>query len=81
MSEQILGEDGLVNDFKITTKIDYNEKQTEENVLKSAAESFKLLKTDKIWAYFMHFPDMTTPIEETMEGIQKLYLEGRFERV
>jgi len=35
----------------------------------------------KVETYFLHAPDPTTPIAETMDAIQELYEAGRFNRV
>ena len=31
--------------------------------------------------YYLHAPDNTTPIEETLSAIQELYAAGKFKRV
>jgi aflatoxin B1 aldehyde reductase len=36
---------------------------------------------EKVYIYYLHAQDSTTPIEETMDAIQVLYKAGRFERV
>ncbi len=35
----------------------------------------------QVKCYLLHVPDETTPISETMEGIQALYLAGHFDQV
>lgn len=31
--------------------------------------------------YYLHAPDPTTPIEETLSAIQELYAAGKFKRI
>ncbi len=47
------------------------------NVIKEAEESLKRLKTDYIDLLQLHWPDSTTPIEETMEALQRLIDQGK----
>lgn len=42
--------------------------------------SLKTLKTDKIEMWYLHGPDRTVPLEDTMKGINDLYKEGYFKR-
>jgi aryl-alcohol dehydrogenase-like predicted oxidoreductase len=48
-----------------------------ENVIKECEESLWRLRTDYIDLYQIHWPDPTTPIEETMEAIEILLKEGK----
>ncbi|MBO9562077.1 MAG: aldo/keto reductase [Niastella sp.] len=47
------------------------------NVIKEAEESLKRLKTDYIDLLQLHWPDSTTPIDETMEALQQLIDQGK----
>jgi aryl-alcohol dehydrogenase-like predicted oxidoreductase len=47
------------------------------NVIKETEESLKRLKTDYIDLLQLHWPDSTTPIDETMEALQKLIEQGK----
>lgn len=47
------------------------------NVFKEAEESLKRLKTDYIDLLQLHWPDSTTPIDETMEALQQLIDQGK----
>jgi len=47
------------------------------NVIKEAEESLKRLKTDYIDLLQLHWPDWTTPIDETMEALQLLIDQGK----
>ena len=48
-----------------------------ENIIKECEESLKRLQTDYIDLYQIHWPDKTTPIEESMEAVQKLKDDGK----
>jgi len=48
-----------------------------ESVLRECEESLRRLKTDHIDLYQIHWPDPTTPIEETMEAVDQLIREGK----
>lgn len=42
--------------------------------------SLKALNTDKVDLWYLHSPDRTVPIEQTLKGVNDLYKEGRFQR-
>lgn len=46
-------------------------------VVEACEASLKRLQTDHIDLYFSHFPDPETPIEETLEGHQRLIKAGK----
>lgn len=48
-----------------------------ESVIKECEDSLKRLGTDYIDLYQIHWPDVTTPIEETMEAVAKLIEQGK----
>ncbi len=48
-----------------------------ESVIKECEESLKRLGTDYIDLYQIHWPDPSTPIEDTMEGIARLIEQGK----
>ena len=48
-----------------------------ESVLKECEDSLKRLGTDYIDLYQIHWPDATTPIEETMEAVSLLIQQGK----
>ncbi|VUC25767.1 unnamed protein product [Clonostachys rosea] len=82
-SEERIGQRGVAAKFKIDTKhpggFARTTNATKENVLEVADISFGLLKTDKVEVYYIHAPDRKTPLEQTLEGINELHKQGRFE--
>jgi aryl-alcohol dehydrogenase-like predicted oxidoreductase len=48
-----------------------------ESILKECEDSLRRLKTDYIDLYQIHWPDTTTPIEESMEALTQLKKEGK----
>ncbi|MEZ6000811.1 aldo/keto reductase [Hyphomonas sp.] len=46
-------------------------------IVQACEASLKRLQTDHIDLYFSHFPDPETPIEETLEGHQRLIKAGK----
>lgn len=48
-----------------------------DNVLYECEQSLRRLGTDYIDMYFVHWPDHTTPFEETMEALRKLKEQGK----
>jgi len=46
-------------------------------IVEACEASLKRLQTDHIDLYFSHFPDPETPIEETLEGHQRLIQAGK----
>ena len=50
---------------------------TKENIIKEVEESLKRLGTDYIDLLQLHWPDSTTPINETMEAMELLIQQGK----
>lgn len=48
-----------------------------ESIIKECENSLRRLGTDYIDLYQIHWPDLTTPIEETMETVAQLIREGK----
>ncbi len=48
-----------------------------ESIIKECEDSLKRLKTDYIDLYQMHWPESTTPIQESMEAVAQLVKDGK----
>ncbi|KAA3439284.1 aldo/keto reductase [Rufibacter hautae] len=48
-----------------------------ESIIKECEDSLRRLGTDYIDLYQIHWPDVTTPIEETMETVAQLIKDGK----
>lgn len=48
-----------------------------EKVMKECEDSLRRLQTDYIDLYQIHWPDNTTPIQETFEAVQRLIEQGK----
>ena len=57
--------------------IDIYRYASSDSVIKECEASLKRLNTDYIDLYQIHWPDPTTPVEETMEAINKLIEQGK----
>lgn len=58
-------------------KVEIRKYAGKASVIAECEESLKRLQTDYIDLYQIHWPDPSTPIEETMEGILKLREQGK----
>ncbi|GEO04747.1 aldo/keto reductase [Adhaeribacter aerolatus] len=50
---------------------------SKEKVMQECETSLRLLKTDYIDLYQIHWPDATTPVSETFEAVQRLIEQGK----
>lgn len=48
-----------------------------ESILKECEDSLRRLKTDYIDLYQIHWPDSTTPLDETFEAVERLIEQGK----
>lgn len=85
-SVQILTKFGLVWDGSNNGKGEYffdadgtpiYKYASKANVIKEVEESLQRLKTDYIDLLQLHWPDSTTPIDETMEALELLIQQGK----
>lgn len=54
---------------------------SKESVIYECEESLKRLQTDYIDLYQIHWPDITTPVHETMEALLKLKEQGKIREI
>ena len=52
-----------------------------DGIIEECERSLKRLKTDYIDLYQIHWPDSTTPIEESMEAMEKLKQDGKIREI
>ncbi len=57
--------------------IDIYKYASEDSIVKECEDSLRRLGTDYIDLYQIHWPDITTPIAETMEAVTKLIQQGK----
>lgn len=57
--------------------IDVYKYSGKESIIKECEDSLKRLGTDYIDLYQMHWPDVTTPIDESMEAVLRLIEQGK----
>jgi aryl-alcohol dehydrogenase-like predicted oxidoreductase len=79
--------DKAVGDFAFTSKdnegrdIDIYKYGGRESIVKECEDSLRRLRTDYIDLYQQHWPDVTTPIDETMEALVQLQKAGKVRAV
>ena len=70
-------------DFAMKTKdnhghdLDVYKYAGRDSIIKECEDSLQRLGTDYIDLYQQHWPDVTTPIDETMEAVQRLIEQGK----
>jgi aryl-alcohol dehydrogenase-like predicted oxidoreductase len=70
-------------DFAMKTKdnqgydLDVYKYAGRESIIKECEDSLRRLGTDYIDLYQQHWPDVTTPIDETMEAVSRLIEQGK----
>ncbi|KAF5575610.1 aldehyde reductase [Fusarium pseudocircinatum] len=82
-SELVLGDNGAPKKFEVSTKLpvimDPGSYRRDEVVTRTQ-KSLERLRVDQVDILYLHSPDPSIPIEETLAGIQGLYLAGAFRR-
>lgn len=58
-------------------EIDIYKYAAKDSIIKECEDSLRRLNTDYIDLYQIHWPDVTTPIEETMEAVGQLIQQGK----
>ncbi|KAH8589432.1 NADP-dependent oxidoreductase domain-containing protein [Bisporella sp. PMI_857] len=82
-SEEAIGKKNFGAEFNVWTKAPTGlggGAGKRENILEQGRKSNEVLKLSKIPVYFLHAPDESVPVAETLDAIQMLYREGRFEK-
>lgn len=51
------------------------------NVLRACEASLARLGTDRIDVFYLHFPDRSTPVEETLEALAQLVRDGKVRHI
>ena len=49
-----------------------------EHIRENVERSLKALQTDHVHMWYLHGPDRTTPYEDTLREVDKMYREGKF---
>ncbi|TFA98432.1 Aflatoxin B1 aldehyde reductase member 3 [Trichoderma ghanense] len=83
ISEEVLGKVKAAERFTIDTKHIGGWKPGEssrEKVVARGLESLRRLGVDKVNIFYIHAPDNSVPLEETLAGIDDLYRQGKFEK-
>ncbi|KAH6721906.1 NADP-dependent oxidoreductase domain-containing protein [Leptodontidium sp. MPI-SDFR-AT-0119] len=81
-SEGVLGKAGAPKRFIISTKaLGFSPgSMSKQGVLESVETSLKELQVEQVDIFYLHSPDPSTPIEETLAAIQEIYAAGKFKR-
>jgi aflatoxin B1 aldehyde reductase len=68
--------------FEVSSKANpfptHNKVLTAESVKAQLAASLKALRTDQIALFYLHAPDKSTPLEETLGAVQECYKQNKF---
>lgn len=83
-AEVILGESGEVGkSFAVATKIPgiiSPGSLRRDEVIRRTQESLQKLRVEQVDILYLHSPDPSIPIQETLAGIQELFVAGAFRR-
>jgi len=81
--EKILAELGYKEQgFLLDTKINswFPGSLNKENLRKSLRDSLTDLRTDRVHILYLHTPDRTVPLEETLGAVNEAYQNGHFDK-
>ncbi|KAF1984261.1 aldehyde reductase [Aulographum hederae CBS 113979] len=82
-SEALLGATNAGSTFTLDTKWENGfvpGKYTKEVIISSARESIRTLKVPKVDIFYLHGPDPSIPLTETLAGVNAVYELGLFTR-
>jgi aflatoxin B1 aldehyde reductase len=51
-----------------------------EGMRNGLSDSLKALGSDKVDLWYLHAPDRSVPLEETLRAVNELYKQGKFKR-
>ncbi|MEX6686306.1 aldo/keto reductase [Danxiaibacter flavus] len=71
------GDFGFASKNNDGTEINIYKYAGKESIIKECEDSLRRLGTDYIDLYQIHWPDSTTPIQETMEAVAQLIKQGK----
>jgi len=79
VSERVVGEalKHIRHNVIIATKVGRREHYRSDTMVEACDSSLKNLQTDYIDLYYLHWPNMDVPFEDTMEGLEKLKKQGK----
>ncbi|KAF1998173.1 Aldo/keto reductase [Amniculicola lignicola CBS 123094] len=82
-SEELIGQAADRKDFIIDTKLVGGFAPgsiKKDAIIADTQDSIKRVQIDQFDILYIHSPDPTIPIEETLEGVQEVYKQGLFRR-
>jgi len=82
-TEKFLCQMGIVGStdppISIATKVHPNSGHHPEKLIAAFRESLSALQTSSVQLFYLHAPDRSVPIEDTLSAVQSLYKEGGFQ--
>ncbi|KAJ5669425.1 hypothetical protein N7462_010495 [Penicillium macrosclerotiorum] len=84
-SENLLGQDkvsytGFEVDTKVAGGLWPHVRHTKETVIQAGEPSIKALGADQLDVYYIHAPDQTVTLKDSLDGINELHKMGKFKR-
>ena len=82
LADQRATQAGLRSRLYVATKAnpfkDYNKDLRPSNVVAQLQASLSAMEADSVDLFYLHAPDLSTPIEATLEACQTLFEQGKF---